>query len=78
MPGDEIAVHCAYMDVGDTTSLQGILKGEKYDIFCMKEEDYIMKIMATYGALEDHPDQKTAETKRTHKQNGVVTKKDFK
>lgn len=71
-------MHCADMDVGDTTSLRGILRGVKYDIFCMKEEDYVMKIMSTYGSLEDHPDQHTAETRRTYKRNGVTTKKEFK
>ena len=38
--------------MGDTDSLHGILDGVSYDIFCMKEPDYVMKIMATYGGSD--------------------------
>ena len=37
--------------VGSTDSLPGTLDGVSFRIFCMKEEDYVMKLMATYGAL---------------------------
>ena len=78
IPGDEITSHCETMDVGETTSLHGSIDGYKYDIFCMKEEDYVMKIMATYGALEDHPDEKTANTSRTYIKEGKKVEKKFK
>jgi hypothetical protein len=41
---------CYGYEVGKTDVLHGILDGISYDIFCMKEEDYVMKIMATYGS----------------------------
>ena len=41
---------CYGYDVGKTEVLHGVLDGISYDIFCMKEEDYVMKIMATYGS----------------------------
>ena len=40
---------CYGYDVGSTDVLHGVLDDVSYDIFCMKEEDYVMKIMATYG-----------------------------
>jgi hypothetical protein len=41
---------CYGYEVGQTGVLHGVLDGTAYDIFCMKEEDYMMKIMATYGS----------------------------
>jgi hypothetical protein len=41
---------CYGYEVGQTDVLHGVLDGIAYDIFCMKEEDYVMKIMATYGS----------------------------
>jgi hypothetical protein len=39
-------------EVGQQTdSLPGTLDGTNFKVFCMKEEDYVMKLMATYGAL---------------------------
>ena len=39
-------------------SLHGKLDNVPYDIFCMKEPDYVMKIMATYGGLTVKEGQK--------------------
>lgn len=48
--GDMIDLKFCYgYKVGETDVLHGELDGISYDVFCMKEEDYVMKIMATYG-----------------------------
>jgi hypothetical protein len=49
---------CYGYEVGKTDVLHGILDGISYDIFCMKEEDYVMKIMATYGSNCPHMRQR--------------------
>jgi hypothetical protein len=41
---------CEGYEVGDTYVLHGVIDDTQYDIFCMKEEDYVIKIMATYGS----------------------------
>jgi hypothetical protein len=41
---------CQGYEIGDTYVLHGEIDDTQYDIFCMKEEDYVMKIMATYGS----------------------------
>ena len=41
---------CYDYEVGKTDVLHAVLDGISYDIFCMEEEDYVMKIMATYGS----------------------------
>ena len=51
IPGDEIDDHFKNKEMGEVDSLTGKLDGVHYDIFCMKEPDYIMKIMSTYGGL---------------------------
>jgi hypothetical protein len=49
--GGEIDSHFDFKEVGETDSLPGTLDGTNFKVFCMKEEDYVMKLMATYGAL---------------------------
>jgi hypothetical protein len=50
-PGNMIDLQfCQGYEVGDTDVLHGVLDDTQYDILCMKEEDYVMKIMATYGS----------------------------
>ena len=51
VPGDAIDQYFEDKDVGDTDSLAGVLDGVKYDLFCMKEPEYVMKVMATYSGL---------------------------
>ena len=62
VPGDAIEKHMALKAIGDTDCLNGELNGEKYSIFVMKEPDYTMKLMSTYGGLTVEPGEK--ETKR--------------
>ena len=47
----EIDSHFDLKEVGQTDSLPGTLDGTNFKVFCMKEEDYVIKLMATYGAL---------------------------
>ena len=49
--GSAIDSHFDFKEVGKTDSLPGTLDGTNFKVFCMKEEDYVMKLMATYGAL---------------------------
>ena len=53
VPGKAIDEHCAGMEVGGTDALKGEQDGIKYDIFCMKEPMYTMKLMSTYAGLVD-------------------------
>ena len=49
--GDDIAKHFQEKDVGDTDAWAGELEGTRFHVFCMKEPDYVMSIMSTYGTL---------------------------
>ena len=51
--------------VGETDSLKGEIDSIPYGIFCMKEPDYVMKIMATYGELTAKDGQKESIRKYT-------------
>ena len=48
--GSNIDAHFDFKEVGQTDCLPGTLEGMEFKVFCMKEEDYVMKLMATYGA----------------------------
>ena len=51
MPGDAIDQHMSSKQVDECDPLREILDDVPYNIFCMKEPDYTMKLMATYGGL---------------------------
>jgi hypothetical protein len=36
-------------DIGDADALNGTLDGVPYNIRCMKDVDYTMKLISTYG-----------------------------
>ena len=58
---DGAAIDARFEDneIGTTDSLPGIINGVQFRIYCMKEEDYVMKLMATYGALKPIKEGKT-------------------
>ena len=52
VPGDDIIAHFAEEKVGETDAIHGELDGIPFYLYGMKEPDYVMQIMATYGRLE--------------------------
>jgi Transposase IS4 len=57
--GDEIAAHFVNKEVGDIDSWPGTMDNVKFHIVCMKEPDYIMSLMSTYGTMERVGDTKS-------------------
>ena len=51
IPGDSIDDRMKEKAVGEVDCLKGMLDGEPYNIFAMKEPNYSMKLMSTYGTL---------------------------
>ena len=68
VPGKEINEHFKDMEIGKCDSLKGELDGKPYNIFCMKEPDYVMKIMSMHGGLTVLKDQK--DSTRTYTEDG--------
>ena len=52
IPGDDILSHFANKEVGDVDAIRGELDDIPFYIYGMKEPDYVMQLMATYGTLE--------------------------
>ena len=50
--GDEIDAHFAPKEVGNVDAVKQVEDGVAYHIFCMKDPDYVMKLMTTYRTLE--------------------------
>ena len=63
-----MAAYCADQKVGECDSLRGTLDGVNYDLFTIKEPDYLMKIMSTNGGLVVPSNQK--ESKHVWKDGG--------
>ena len=56
--GDSIDAYFEGKEVGSIDSLPGKMHNVPFHIFAMKEPDYVMKLMSTYGTNElqlDHP-----------------------
>ena len=53
VPGEAIDAHFNGKNAGDCDAISGTLNGSSYKIWGMKEPDYVMKIMATGGVLEE-------------------------
>ena len=58
VPGESIKSDFEDVDIGVTKRKPGELDGEKIDLFCLKEPDYVMTLMSTYGTVASLPDQK--------------------
>ncbi len=65
--GDAIDVQFKDDEVGDVGSLAGKLQQVRFVIFCMKEEEYVIKLMATYGALKRSGDKSVTRQSITKK-----------
>ena len=75
VPGDKIDEHMENSEVGEVDALKRKNDGVDWHVFCMKEPEYVMKIMTTYGTLDPKDD---AETKRTVDDGGTKKKVKFK
>ncbi|KAL7549033.1 hypothetical protein ACHAWF_012294, partial [Thalassiosira exigua] len=60
VPGDKMEEHFASKKVGEIDAIQGEKDRVKYTLWGMKEPDYVMRIMATGGALISDETCKTA------------------
>ena len=61
VPGDEIIAHFDNKDVGDADTIKGTMDGVPFHIHAMKEPDYIMMPMSSYGTT-----LRMGVTKRQH------------
>jgi Transposase IS4 len=57
--GEGIDQHFQTKEVGQCDSLPGTLIDKSFSIFCMKEENFTMNLMATYWALVEIDESKT-------------------
>ena len=59
VPGDDIRRAFEGKAIGDTARLPGVAETHyPFDIFAMKEEEYVLMFMSTYGSLLENEDQK--------------------
>ena len=73
VPGDAIIEHFNNKEVGETDAIHGELDGVQFYLYGMKEPDYVMQIMSTYGTLHE----KGPEKRRHFTINGEKVVKTF-
>ena len=69
--GDAIDAHSALKEVDNVDAVKQVEDGVNYHVFCMKEPDYVMKIMVTYRTLEPTDNRK----RRKFKYGGIMETK---
>ena len=67
MQEEEILQHMQNKEVGDMDTFQGSIRGKSYHIIYIKEPDYVMLMMTTYGTLEH---LEGSDTQRRYKVTG--------
>lgn len=73
--GDAMQQYFDGKEVGSVDAVAGTLDEVPYNIWCMKEPDYVMRMMATGGALL--PDDNCKEATRNWMENGAAKSKKF-
>ena len=71
--GNAIDSHFASKEAGNVYAVKQVEDGVTYHVFCMKEPDYVKKLMTKYGTFE--PMDK--RTRRKFKRAGVMETKEF-
>ena len=71
--GDAIDTHFSSKEVVNVDAVKQVEDGVAYHVFFMKEPDYVMKLMTTYGEL--YPTDK--RTQRKFKCSGVMNTKEL-
>ena len=73
--GEEVKEHFNDKEVGDADSWGGKLEDVPFHVFAMKEPDYVMLLMSTYGT---NARDGYKETRREWKDNRVIRTKSFR
>ena len=73
--GDGVKEHFNDKEVGDANSWGGKLEGVPFHVFTMKEPDYVMSLISTYGT---NVWDGYKETRRKWKDNGMTRTKSFR
>ena len=60
IPGDAVKAHFEDRAIGDADAWAGEMDGVPFHVYAMKEPDYTMMLMSTYGTLNDHNGKETS------------------
>ena len=74
IPGEKIKNHFVDLNVGDIQCWHGKLDAVQFHLHCMKELDYIMSLMSTYGTMERFGKEKNC----SWKEDGITKTAKFK
>ena len=61
VPGKAMDKRMESKNIGEVDCIQGKLDNTDYNLFMMKEPDFTMKMMATYGALNPYSDERDSK-----------------
>jgi hypothetical protein len=70
---DAITAHFADKDIGYTDAMPGELDGVGFNLFCMKEPNYVMSLMSMYGTTSPKDGQKETQCHYKKIRGQIVT-----
>ena len=71
--GDDIKAHFDDKEVGSVDTWPSVMDGIKFGVYCLKEPDYVMSLMSTYGTNE----RGGKEQIRNFEENGQKRRRTF-
>ena len=71
IPGDTIITHFGDKEIGASDGLQGELDNVRFHVAGMKEPDYVMMIMTTYGTLVEFGERKALHGQQSQACNTI-------
>ena len=74
--GDVMNKHMSEKQLGECDCIKGEMDGVAYNLFCMRDVDYVSKMMTTYGGLVTNPDC-VPTTRTVLAANGSTERKPF-
>ena len=74
VPAEEIIWQMQNKEVGDVVAVQDSIRGKSYHIMVIKDPDYVMLMITTYGTL-DHLEGSDAQQRYKGAGGGLVTKR---
>ena len=72
VPSEDILWHIQDKEVGDVDAVQGSIRGNSQHIMAIKDPDYVMLTMTTYGTL-DHLEGQDTEQRYKREGGELVT-----
>lgn len=75
--GNAISEHMKEKPVGSVDALPGVKANQNFNVFCMKDPEYVTTLMATFGALDEVEGNKAKAIRSWSEEDGSLSRAVF-